>query len=141
MESKILSGIPIKSYNDEILKITFINLITKDNCVKIKLPTSLENYRYSYLINPCNILTCDLVKTKKHWVLRQIINTKTLCQPKNFNEFLQVSEIGKKLKEKLWEGQEVEILELVENFFLDQNWSILGVQNFEKKLDKKLGFA
>jgi len=141
MESQILSGIPIKSYSDEILKVTFVNLITKDTCVKIKLPTNIENYRYGYLINPCNLLTCDLVKTKKHWVLRQIVSTKTLCEPKNFSQFMQISEIGKKLKEKLWEGQEVEILDFVENFFLNQNWHLAGVQNFEKNLDKRLGFA
>jgi hypothetical protein len=141
MESKILAGIPIKSYTDEILKITFIKLITQENCVEIKLPTNIENYKYSYLINPCNLLTCELIKTKKNWILKQIIETQTLCKPQNFAEFMQISEIQKKLKERLWEGQEIEILDFIKNFFLDKNWADLGVQNFERALDKRLGFA
>ncbi len=138
MEIKNIWFLPLKVYSDEVLRVSYLKILTRDKFETIKLPTSLENYKFSYNLTPQNLLFGELIKTRKNWILKNILETKNLVELENFEAYLKLSEMVKIILKYFQDDLEADILDntismLSENKHFDTT-------NFEEFLEKKMGF-
>jgi hypothetical protein len=131
---------PMGFYTDEILKLSYLRVLTKDHIESIKLPTSVSNYRHNHQLNPRYLLKIELIKTRKNWILKSIIEHIELLKPDNYQGLLKLGEMTQILLKHTHTDQEVHILDFIEDTISKGDISTLNLAEFEKKLEGKLGF-
>jgi hypothetical protein len=138
MEIKQLTGIFLDVYTDTVLNLSYGRFLTDSTLTSIKLPTQIDNYKYKHLIQPNQLLNIEIVKTKKNWILRHILQSKEIYKPKDYQDFLYFAESIKLIKQNLREEQTTSALPvLVEYWRLCER---IDLAVFEKLLQKVLGF-
>lgn len=140
METKKFTGIVLQAYTDTIGKVSYIKVLTQDSVECYKLPTSKENYKFGYLLSPKKIITGELIKTRKNWVLTTILETRDLWQPESFADYIRLTQSIVYLSDALKEGEVTDILNKVESYFYTLK-ETLNPKEFEQFLMKNLGFA
>lgn len=141
MEIRQTKGWILDIYNDEILGLCYLKVLTEQRFESLKLPTSWQKYKLAHLIRPDYFLDLELVKTRKNWVLKQILGYQVLFSLVSYKDFLKIRDLQKILLNYLYEGQEVSILSWLESFFSQTTLEHLPLDLFEKKLKQQLGFA
>jgi hypothetical protein len=140
METKKFTGIVLQVHTDAISKVSYIKVLTQDSVQSYKLPTSQENYKFGYLLSPKKIITGELIKTRKNWVLTTVLETRDLWQPQTFADYIRLTESIGYLSGTLKEGEVTDILAKVEDYF-NRLKETLNPKEFEQFLMKNLGFA
>jgi hypothetical protein len=139
MEQRLISGIPLSIFTDELMNISFVRVLTKDSVESYKIPTHIDNYKYKHFLNPLFFLEVEIIKTRKNWIFKHIHNYKNLRKIKTYEEALNQSEVVKMILKYVQEDQETNILDFVLDFF--QNGDLVeGIVDFEVQLLEKLGF-
>ena len=93
MEIRQISGIFIDIYHDSILGLSYGKILTESTLESIRFPTLLDNYKYKYLIEPNQLLQLEVLKTKKNWILRSINHSQVVYQPKDYQDFVVLSDL------------------------------------------------
>jgi len=137
---KQITGVVIKVFSDQLLKLSYATILTPFNCQKVKLPTSFENYKYNYLLRPNYLLTLEAVKTRKNWILKSVVNYQEILNLSNYHQFEIVSQMCQKLNDKVKENQEVDSLNLFLDFLQNKELKLSLISEFETSLNKNLGF-
>jgi hypothetical protein len=140
MEFREETAIALNHYNDEIFKVSYLRILTSTKIESVKLPTVIDNYKFSHLLNPNYLLGLELIKTKKNWVLRNISSSDRISQPTSYLDFLRQSEIIKLVLEHIREDQEIEILGWLV-YILGTKLDTLDMAKFESELLRRLGFG
>ncbi|NJK70955.1 MAG: hypothetical protein HC932_01680 [Thermales bacterium] len=140
MEKRIINCIPLAKTNDEVFKITYLTMLTENSVESIKLPTNFNNYKYSHLIRPDYLLNLEIIKTRKNWILKNILKFQQINQPACYNDFLKQSEISKIILKHLHMEQETNILSFLIKTFQANPINELDIKEFEQNLTKSLGF-
>ena len=140
MDTKKFTGIVLETRTDSISKVSYIKVLTQDSVESFKLPTTQENYKFGYLLSPKKIITGELVKTRKNWVLTTVLETRDLWEPQTFADYLRLSEAIGYLSAALKEGEVTDIFDRVESYFYCLK-KTLNPKEFEQFLMRNLGFA
>lgn len=139
MEVRCIHGLPLKIYTDSAAGFSYLTFLSSDKVESIRLPVEISLFKQNYLLSPNYMLDLELIKTKKNWVLKDILSSNLILDLKSWNDYLKHSEQTSILLEFLRQEQEVDILPWLKNFWTDQNHKTL--QEFRKELEVKLGFA
>jgi hypothetical protein len=138
MELREIKGIVLRSYSDELFKFTYIKFLTDSTLENIKIPTQIENFKLNHVLNPNFLLHLEVVKTRKNWILKNILEYTRISDPKRYKDFIKQSELAKLTLANLQEEQEANILALVIESV--QNIESLDLKEYEKSLLVCLGF-
>lgn len=115
-ESKQIKGYILKVREDFILNSALAEILTDSTLFEIKLPAKLENYKYKSLLNFGNLLSFDLVKTRKHWVVTHIeCYEKLRYSTWSYLKFEMLIHMNKALLQNLHIDQECQIFEWLRN--------------------------
>lgn len=138
MELREIKGIVLRTYSDELFKFTYIKFLTDSTLENIKIPTQIDNFKLNHVLNPNFLLEIEIIKTRKNWILKNILEYTRICDPKRYIDFIKQSEMAKLTLANIEEEQEVEIL----NFVIEsiKNIESLDLKEYEKKLLTRLGF-
>lgn len=139
MEIRQISGIFISHFDDSVLRLTYGKMLTFDTLESIKFPTLLENYKYKHFIRPNYLLNIEIIKTRKNWILKDIISHQEIYKPHQFSDFTDLCELIKLLKENIKEEQKTDALELTVGYL--QKVNKIKIPEFETLLSRSLGFA
>jgi hypothetical protein len=138
MEFREIKGIVLRTYSDELFKFTYIKFLTESTLESIKIPTQIDSFKMNHVLNPNFLLHIEVVKTRKNWILKNILEYTRISDPKRYIDFIKQSELAKLTLAYLQEEQEANILELVIESV--QNIETLNLKEYEKKLLTRLGF-
>ncbi len=141
MEKRIITCLPLSKTNDEVFKITYLTLLTENSVESIKLPTNFDNYKYSHMIRPDYLLQVEIIKTRKNWILKNILKYEKIQDPCSYNDFLKQSEMVKIILKNTYQDQETNILPFVVETFQQKALNLINLKNFEQQLSANLGFA
>jgi hypothetical protein len=138
MEFREIKGVVLRCYSDELFKFTYIRFLSENTLESIKIPTQLENFKLNHILNPNFLLHIEIIKTRKNWILKNIIEYTRIGEPVKYIDFIKQSEMTKLTLENIQEDQEVNVLD----FFIHsvQNIDLLDLKEYEKNLLTRLGF-
>jgi hypothetical protein len=134
MEVRNLWILPLTVYTDEVLRLSYLKYLTQSRFETLKLPIHFSEYRYQHLLNPGNLIMVELVRTKKNWILKNILQSKEIIKIHEYTDYLKFAHLSKTIMNYFQEESEVEIFDLIINLF-----TIYGIENLdEKKLEDEL---
>jgi hypothetical protein len=139
MEIQQITGTFVEIFTDSVLGISYGKFFTFDTVISIKLPTQIDSYKYRHLLQANFLLEIEIVKTKKNWIIKNILNSKIIYEPASYNEYLLFAECIKLVRQNIREGQmTASLLSLIDY------WSTckgINLVDFDLILKKSLGFA
>jgi hypothetical protein len=138
MELREIWGIPLKIFTDEVLKFSYVRVLTADSLESVKISSEISTFKFAYILNPSYLVKMELVKTRKNWILKNVLEFKHISEPKVYTDYLKQAEISKLIIKNIHEEQEVAVLPFVTNSL--ENISNLDLVEFEKSLLSELGF-
>lgn len=138
MELREIRGVVLKCYSDELFKFTYIKFLTENTLESIKIPTQIENFKLNHVLNPNFLLQIEVIKTRKNWILKNVLEYQRISEPKKYVEFIKQSEISKITLNHTHEDQEIDIL----SYFIQtvQKIDTVDLKIYETELLSKLGF-
>ena len=144
MQIRTIKGVFIETFHDSVLGVSYGKILTDDTLESVKFPTNLENYKYKYVIQPNFVVELELVKTRKNWIVKTILDHKAFFSPQNYTDYVNLSEIIKSLQNNILEEQKTNALEFVLSYFeyhraKNTNFNINPIE-FEKLLQKLMGY-
>lgn len=139
MELREIQGIVLQHRTDQVFGITYTMVLSQDHLESIKLPTLVQNYKFGHLLNPNYLLHLELVKTKKNWVLKSVLNYERISNPAKYEDFLKQSECIKLVLKHIHEDQDTNLLPWLIKQLNTINSLNLG--DFEQQLTTQLGFT
>lgn len=140
MEIREVQGLPIGFYHDSIVGFTYCRLLTFEGVESVKMSKSLEKLSYGHLMRPDYLVTLELKKTRKNWIVSEVLNFEPLHQTNNYAEISLYSQMIQLLQKHTRVGQDIDILEWFTNQ-VDYGIKHVNIQDFEVKLLHSLGFG
>ena len=132
--------IPIKTFDDEVYKCTFVRILTPNSYYSIKLPTIKANYKLGNMISPMYELEGEFIKTKKNWILRNIVRHEKLIKAEEYQTVMNMMHIIDTTTKFIKEGEEgLNIYDWLKSEI--QSATKFDQKQFESKLLQQLGFA
>jgi hypothetical protein len=141
MELRNVQAIVLSQHTDELMNVSYLKILTLEHIESVKLPTAVKNYRLQHLLRPNYLLELELIRTKKNWIVKGILDHEEFCPLDNYTEYLKFAEIVALINKYSHDGQEVKILDLLVNTFRRANIQNLDLVSFESRLLQRLGFA
>jgi hypothetical protein len=138
MEIRQVKGIFVKVFTDSVLNLSYGKILTEKRVESLRFPASLDNYKYKHLIQPHYLLHVEIIKTRKNWIVKSILGHEELYKPETYDDYVKLSEISKILSDNVIDEQDTNILYFIVTFF--KNSKVLNVNDFDKLLQKNLGF-
>lgn len=139
MEFREDKVIPLRVWQDELMGVSFIDVLGQSEIYSVKLPSTIANYKLGHLINPEYLLDIELVKTRKNWVLKNAYIAKKLTTPKNYDEHIKLSEMIKTLVKLSHTDQKTELQQVLLAFF-EVPLSDIRLSDFEAAILDEEGF-
>ena len=133
--------IVLSIYQDELAKICYLKILTENAVESVKIPAAKEKNVFWHLLEFRNLLTGNFVKTRKNWILKEIVNFTTFILPKSYLEYENVAKMQIICNKLLKDGVDTKILPflLTESAMFELEKA--DFYNFEHKLLAFLGFA
>ena len=141
MEVRNMWVLPLNVYTDEVLKLSYLRVLSDSRFETVKLPTHLSQYRYQHLLVPTNMLYIELIKTKKNWILKNILQTDQVMNAESYLDFLKLADISKLINNYFQEDMENTLLQTLLKYFNTlNNIHEINLQDLEEKINICLGF-
>jgi len=141
MEKRTVVGLPLSIFTDSVMGLSFVKLLTNQQLEVIKIPKHIDQFNQNYLLKSVHLIEVELVKTRKNWILKEIIFFETLFNLQKYEDFLKHKEIISILLAYIKEDQMVEILPFLVSSFMKKQVEKIDFAKFEQELLVKLGFA
>jgi hypothetical protein len=138
MEFREIQGIVLKVYTDELFKFSYLKFLTDTTLESIKIPSTLENFKMNHILNPNYMMSIEIIKTRKNWILKNVLEYNRISHPIKYIDFIKQVELTKITLSHIQEDQDVEIFDFVKTS-VEQIHS-LDLKEYEKKLLSLLGF-
>lgn len=138
MEIRQVKGIFVNIFTDSVLNLSYGKILTEKKVESLRFPTALDNYKYKHLIQPHYLLHVEIIKTRKNWIVKSVLGHEELYKPETYDDYVKLSEISKILSDNVIDEQDTNILYFIITFF--KNAKVLNVSDFDKLLQKNLGF-
>lgn len=140
MEQKFTKCLILKNHSDELGKYVFLKILTEENVEIIKLSKALES-KSKNLFQPDKIYTIELIKTRKNWILKSILQFEQWCFPSRFQDFLLLAQIVSSLESSLKVGELTSALSFTKKYFNLIGIDKCNLQNFNESLQVQLGYS
>lgn len=128
-------------YQDEMAKIIYLKILTESTVESVKIPISKEKTSFWHLLEFRNLLTGNLIKTRKNWILKEISNFSPFIFPKKYIEYENTAKIQQICNKLLKDGVETNILPFLISQIGLLDLNIPNFNNFQHQLLAYLGFA
>ncbi|MBC7406224.1 MAG: hypothetical protein H7230_02015 [Candidatus Parcubacteria bacterium] len=141
-EYKSETGIYLSSYKDELAGIYFVKFLTPYDCQHYKIPKNKPEL-ISQLARPFGLVTVELVKTAKNWIIQDIGQYQQLYQAVSYQEYEDMSKALKLLDDLVIQNQQTTILKKVINYMnqlQNQSEHSLDLKDYERMLMTGMGF-
>jgi hypothetical protein len=139
MEFREDIAIPLRVWQDELMGVSFIDVLGKEEIYSVKLPSTIEKYKLGHLINPMYLLDIELVKTRKNWVLKHVTVRKQLTHPHTYEEHTKLAEMIKTIVKLSYTDQVSDLQQLVIKV-LEEPLSSISLSDFEAAILDTEGF-
>ncbi|GAB4144247.1 MAG: hypothetical protein OHK0017_02570 [Patescibacteria group bacterium] len=148
MQSRIESGYLLKIRQDLVLNVSFAWFLTESQVIEIKLPSSVADSKFAAILNFGNKLQIELIKTRKHWILRQ---ADVLFRPDfsrwDYSKFELLAELNKIILDSVHLDQDCRINDIIDRYIQVLNKPELNLPikeaavQFKNELLRRLGFS
>jgi hypothetical protein len=138
MQIRTIKGVFINFYHDSILGLTYGKILTEESLESVRFPTLLENYKYKHLVEPNCFVEIEIIKTRKNWIVKEIITSHPIYQPRDFQDYMDMCEVIKLTRENIIDEQQTNFLGHFVNYF--QNIPKIEVRQFDNLLQTQMGF-
>ena len=141
-EYKSETGLYLSSYKDEVAGIYFVKFLTPYDCQNFKIPKTKPQL-INQLARPFGLVTVELVKTAKNWILQDIGNYKALYTGTTYQEYEDLSKALKILDDLLIQNQQTRILTKVIDYMNqleNQQEHTIDLKDWEGVLMTGMGF-
>lgn len=140
MEIREVQGLPIGFYHDSIIGFTYCRFLTFEGVESIKMTRGLEKLSYGHLMRPDYLVTLELKKTRKNWIVSDVLNYIPIHQQTDYSEISKYSQMIHLLQKHTRVGQEIDLLSW---FTVQVNYGIhqVNMRDFEVRLLHSLGFG
>ena len=138
MEIRRIKGIFINYYHDSVLSLTYGKILTEKSLESVRFPTLLENYKHKHMVEPNCFVEIEIVKTRKNWIVKEIISSKSIYSPCDFQDYMNMCEVIKLTRESIIDEQRTNFLGHFVNYF--KNTSKIEVRQFDNLLQTEMGF-
>lgn len=139
MEVREITGLFVSVFSDDMMPCSYVRILTHHTLETVKLSARFRESKFAHYLSPYNILQVELIKTRKNWIVRDIVLIDRIVDSPSFNHILKHSQMLKLLSDNVTEGQEVSIL----NWFVSQIKGAnaeIGMDEFQKDLHHQLNF-
>lgn len=139
MEVREIKGIFVSVFSDDLMPFSYIRILTDSTVETVKLSARFSDSKFRHYFSPYNILSMEVVKTRKNWIVRDISVVECIMSNPSFDHILKHSQMLKLVSENVTEGQEISILD----WFISQikgAGAEISMDNFKKDLHQKLNF-
>lgn len=89
---------------------------------------------------PYQFYEAEMVKTKKNWIVKNILKSYNWCRPDSFEDYLKVAQVIECLNSSLRDGEITEIAIFLQNYFSQVEVSSIKLSCFELDLKTALGY-
>jgi len=141
MQTRTIIGLPISIFSDSVMKISFITVLTATHVEVVKISKDIHNYRHADTLKGVYIVELDLVKTRKHWIIQDIVHSQKLFLLEKYADFIHHKDILQMLKKYTTQEQEITVLGFLISTLAHTPLSSIDMNQFESQLLTKLGFA
>lgn len=140
MELREITGITLSIWQDHVMDTSFVNILTEAELFSAKLPSTITRYKLAHLINPEYLLDFELVKTRKNWIIKNIVIRKRIAQPGSYDEHTIFAEMIKTIQKLTHSDQQTNSLSVLLRF-LQHPLSKIKLSDFENALLHAEGFT
>jgi len=140
MERREVNGLVLSVFSDSVLKVAYVRILTSTHIEVLKINGSLESSPYAHLLNPQYIINVEAIKTRKNWILKDVVSYERLVHVDTYHKVLKLTELVTILKEFVTDDQEVVILDWVKNVFCNPQLESVSTDGFKKELIMRLNF-
>lgn len=140
MEKRDFWSVPLKIYTDEVFNISYIKVLGENIFESIKIPTTLDRCKSRHLLNPNYLLHIEVIKTRKNWIFKNVLEYRQLMKPNSYQDYLKQAQLVNIILKHIHEGEETDLLSWVEDYFKNHILAQIELRAFENELMKQLGF-
>jgi hypothetical protein len=139
MEIREIWGIVLSTFTDELFSFSYIRVLTETKFESFKLNTQYEKCKFNHLLNPNYLLKFELIKTRKNWIVRSILEYKHISKPVSYKDFLNQAECIKIIENSITQDEIVSILPFVVKEF--SSLENISLDQFSQQLKTQLGYS
>ncbi len=140
MEKRDLWCVPLKIYTDEVFNISYVKILGEGCFESIKIPTTLEKFKSRHILNPSHLLHVEMIKTRKNWILKNVLEHRQIMQLDTYPDFLKQAQLITVLLKHLYDDQETRLLPWLVEYFEGRAFGEVEIVKFESELMQQLGF-
>ena len=137
-EIRRIKGVFINYYHDYVIGLTYGKILTDESLESVRFPSLLENYKHKHLVEPNCIVEIELVRTRKNWIVKEIITSRPIYSPCDFQDYLSMCEVIKLTRDNIIDEQRTDFLIYFVDYFKDLKK--IEVRRFDNLLQTQMGF-
>jgi len=141
MQERILVGIPISIYKEEIFKFGYLKFLNSQKIESVKISKTQAGQKLSHFLDPRFLLKIELIKTRKNWIFTEVLDCQKIVEFATYKDFYNYSEILKLILKYCPEGEQNQIFSFLIHTLKTQNIQHINLHKFETQLLEKLGFV
>ena len=141
MQKKEDRGIITKIFTDKIGSYGYLSFLGQDAFYSIKISGDPARSRFKHLFNPNYIVTVDLIKTKKNWILKDVYASEKLHTKGLYKAYTLQAEIAHTINTYVKSDQELHIADFVAETLTLPDPNSFDINRFEYDLLQLTGFA
>lgn len=140
MEKRDFWCLPLKTYTDDIFGVTYVRVISQTHYESLKIPSTLAKFKHQHVLHPQYILHVEVIKTRKNWILKNVLSFKQVMDLRNYQDYLIQAQLVNLLSKHLHEDEPTDILRELTKYLLTHPIQKIELGSFENFLMSNLGF-
>jgi len=141
MQKKEDRGIITKIFTDKVGSFGYLSFLGQDSFYSIKVSGDPTRSPFKHLFNPNYLITVDLIKTKKNWILKDVYHSEKLHTAGKYKAYTQQAEIAHLINTYIKRDQETHLIEFIAETLRLPDPDSFDIQRFEYNLLQLSGFA
>lgn len=138
MELKEDTVIVLRVWQDHMMETSFLDVLGTRQIYSVKLPSTIDKYKFGHLINPEYLLDIELIKTRKNWILKNVSIKERLARLTTYEEHVKLSEMIKLVQKFTSTEQDTYLQSAIIPFLRDV--AMTDMTEFEAAVLSEAGF-
>ena len=140
MEKRDFWCLPLRTHTDEVFKVTYLKVIGPSIVESLKIPTTLDKFKSKHLLNPQYLLHVEVIKTRKNWILKNVLSYKQVMTLESYHDFVHQAALINVIIKHTHEDEETKLLEFLITYFQSLNLKEITLEKFELDVMTFLGY-
>jgi hypothetical protein len=140
MQVEYTQLLPIGLTTDEALGISYMHCMSGTSFRSVKLPTVASKYTQSGILNILHLIDCQLIKTRKNWILKEIHTSTQILHPSNYVDYIMINNLRLVLQSHYNPESQTELLSQLLQYFSRNPIQTIKLPHFKQMVDQFLGF-